>query len=183
MTSRSSPRARLRLCAVLAATTTLAVGCSSGSCPRPVDPARDVYALSPGVRSRALALDAALPPSTASPVGARGERIAAWIERLDDEDLTVRMQAYARLREATGHDTGYRPFLERGERARHVDAWWAWWRGETTQPIVAGEVAAPPEPTAPTVDTDPPTGPSVEVDAPDLELPESDVPMTDEEGA
>ncbi|MEZ6007141.1 MAG: hypothetical protein R3F05_05130 [Planctomycetota bacterium] len=40
-----------------------------------------------------------------------------------------------------------------------------------------------PEPTAPTVDTDPPTGPSVEVDAPDLELPASDVPMTDEEGA
>lgn len=177
MAPSSSPPTHVLLGAVLAAAAALAAGCSSGSCPRPLDPARDVSHLSPGVRSRALALD------TSSPAGARGERIAAWIERLDDEDLTVRMQAYARLRSATGHDTGYRPFLESAARARHVDAWWAWWRGETTQPIVADDVASPPEPESPEVDADGPAGGGGEDGVPAGELPEGDVPMTDEEGA
>ncbi|MGE0192913.1 MAG: hypothetical protein AB7T63_12830 [Planctomycetota bacterium] len=156
MAYRTSPPARVLRGAAAAAAMALVAACSSGSCPQPIVPARDVSHLSPAVRSRALALD------TRAPVGARGEAIAAWIERLDDEDLTVRMQAYARLRVATGHDTGYRPFLEGVERRRHVDAWWAWWRGETSRP----ELVRPDEGTAPA-----PPG-----ESPETDLPEADAP-------
>jgi HEAT repeat protein len=50
------------------------------------------------------------------------------IDLLDDEDPSVRLFAGATLRQATGHDTGYRAHAGPEERLRHVEAWRAWWR-------------------------------------------------------
>jgi HEAT repeat protein len=58
-------------------------------------------------------------------------QVSTLIEMLDDPDGTVRLQAGAALHDLTGHDTGYRPYLSRAERRKHVEAWRAWWRGES----------------------------------------------------
>ncbi len=92
--------------------------CSSDEAPRPVQPEFDLH--HPDCRRRSLAADH---------VAQRRE--ARWIpdliELLDDEDETVRLQAITGLREITGHETGYAPFLTRAERLEHMALWHAWW--------------------------------------------------------
>jgi hypothetical protein len=76
--------------------------------------------------------------------------VPALIAALDDDDEAVRLSASATLREMTGHDTGYKPYLPRVDRQRHVALWRAWWEGRSK-----AAPAPPPGPAAPA-----PKGPS-----------------------
>lgn len=102
-----------------------AAGCQTGGRPRPHDPLRDLADPDPGLRSRTIAR---------TPV--RGDRalVAECIERLDDLDPTVRLQASAALKEATGQASSYRPFDPPAARRPYLLAWRAWWRGEIPRP-------------------------------------------------
>ena len=93
-------------------------GCASDEGPRPIDPAVDLHSPSGTRRAQAVQL-----------VGQAGDHayVPELIEMLDDRDETVRLQAHATLKALTGHDTGYRPFEDRAQRAEHVLAWQAWW--------------------------------------------------------
>ncbi len=99
----------------------LLAGCASDDT-RPVDPDVDIYAPSGTRRAQAVQMVAAAGDASYVP-----ELIAL----LDDRDETVRLQAHATLKEMTGHDTGYAPYMERAERAEHVARWRSWW--ETQQ--------------------------------------------------
>jgi hypothetical protein len=121
--------------------------CQTGATPRPADPARDIVDPDPALRSRTLALAAGR--------GSR-ERLAEWIECLDDPDATVRLQAVASLKEATGEASAYRPFDSVEVRRTHLEAWRAWWRREIAHPDPAllapdapADLEAPDAPEAP----------------------------------
>ncbi len=145
MAAESNTRSMVLLALALAAAAASGA-CSSGSCARPVDPRVDLLASSPGVRSRALAVEARNGGRLS-----RRERVAGWIERLEDTDATVRMQAIAALRSTTGLASDYRPFAAPAVRATHVEAWWAWWRREIARPdpaLLVEEAPAASEPSA-----------------------------------
>jgi len=100
----------------------LLVGCAGTEAERPVEPAYDLHHPDGVRRARAV-----------QDVAARGDRrwVPDLIELLDDADETVRLQAGAALRQLTGHDTGYAPFLSRAERREHIARWRAWWAEQT----------------------------------------------------
>lgn len=110
------PIVRLRLPLLLSLGALLA-GCASDGT-RPIDPAVDLS--SPDGTRRAQAVQA---------VGVSGDTryVSELIPMLDDPDETIRLQAHAVLRELTGHDTGYVPFGDQGERSAHVARWESWW--------------------------------------------------------
>jgi HEAT repeat protein len=108
-------------------------GCASDG-PRPIDPAVDLFSPSGTRRSHAI-----------QQVARSGDTdyVPQLISMLDDGDETVRLQAHAALRELTPYDTGYVPFAERAERARHMQQWEQLW-AERASPSVAEPVVQVP---------------------------------------
>jgi hypothetical protein len=80
------------------------------------------------------------------------------VDRLDDDDPAVRLAAGGALRDLTGHDTGYRPYLPTAERRRHQELWRAWLAGRglvpppRALPATATVSPRPPAPVAPPSD-------------------------------
>jgi HEAT repeat protein len=124
----------------------VAAGCGAEPSPRPVRPEFDLHHPSGTIRLHAIAQ-----------VAARREtsQVPALIERLDDEDPAVRLQAAAALREITGHDTGYEAYFSPAERQRHVGLWRAWWAARSrAAPVPA---TRPPTPVPPPSRPPPPS--------------------------
>jgi HEAT repeat protein len=111
----------------------LVLGACASDHERPIDPARDLYAPSGSRRARAIQAVAAARETGYVP---------ELIDLLDDPDATVRLQAGATLRELTGHDTGYRPFMPRAERETQMQAWRAWWAAHGTGQATSGQDAS-----------------------------------------
>lgn len=116
----------------VAAIAMLAATACASEIHRPIRPEYDLR--DPSATRRLTAI------STVERTGDRTQ-IPALIERLDDEDESVRMAAGAALKGLTGHDTGYRAFAGPEERRRQVATWSAWWRRASA---TDGAVVVPP---------------------------------------
>jgi hypothetical protein len=104
--------------ALLVAAGAAFVAACGGSPVRPLRPEYDLRAPDPELRTRAVARVGATRDMT---------HVPTLIYLLDDDDAAVRAVAGATLLDLTGHDTGYRPYLEPVERRRHQEAWRIWW--------------------------------------------------------
>jgi hypothetical protein len=130
--------------ALLVAAGALVAACG-GTSVRPLRPEYDLRAPDPELRTRAVAMVGQLRDTT---------HVPTLIFLLDDDDGAVRAAAAATLTELTGHDTGYRAYMDRPERRRHQEAWRAWWaasgRGAPAVPAPGpGLAPAPPQPPCP----------------------------------
>ncbi len=114
----------LRVPLVLGALCLLIAACAGTDAERPVEPAYDLHHPDGVRRARAI-----------QTVVAQGDRrwVTDLIELLDDDDEIVRLQAGAGLKQLTGHDTGYAPFLSRSARRTHIERWRAWWATQEQQ--------------------------------------------------
>lgn len=52
------------------------------------------------------------------------------IERLEDDDETVRLMAVGTLREMTGREFGYKAYAPEHERRKSAERWRNWWEAE-----------------------------------------------------
>jgi len=78
----------------------------------------DVRNPAPLVRARASQMGGPLSDEVVVP---------SLIERLDDPDSVVRLTSFDELKQRTGQDFGYKPWLDAPERAVAVGKWRAWW--------------------------------------------------------
>ena len=107
-------------------TTTLAFAALNGACLGPVRPSGDVCQRlqheNPGVR-----VDAAIE------AGNSGDKrtVPFLIDRLTDQDSTVRMISATALRKITGRDFGFVPWASPQQQEEAVKKWRAW-RKENT---------------------------------------------------
>jgi len=127
----------VRTSALAAATAAALAGCGGDPPPPPLRPQYDLHHPSGSVRAQAASV-VALRHDTS--------QVPGLIAALDDDDEAVRLSADAALREITGHDTGYKPYLPRAERRRHVELWRAWWegRGRSARPVAPAPPPPPP---------------------------------------
>jgi len=95
----------------------VAAGCANDR-PRPISPSDDLFDPNPARRVQAV--------SHVRRTGAT-DHVPTLIELLDDEDEGVRMLAGSTLVDLTGRDSGYRPYLDPGERRAQVEDWRRWW--------------------------------------------------------
>jgi hypothetical protein len=110
----------VRTSALAAAAAAALAGCGGEPPPPPIRPQYDLHHPSGSVRAHAVSTVAAQRDTS---------HVPALIAALDDDDEAVRLSADATLKELTGHDTGYKPYLPRSERRRHVELWRGWWEG------------------------------------------------------
>jgi hypothetical protein len=138
------PATRPPVRALLAVAGAALVAACGGTSVRALRPEYDLRAPDPELRTRAVAWVAETNDAS---------QVPTLIFLLDDDDGAVRAASAATLQELTGHDTGYRAYMDRIERRRHQEMWRAWWAqsGRGTTSPAAGAVVPPPAPAAPTV--------------------------------
>ena len=86
---------------------------------------RDIQSSDPGDRIRAIIY--------AANAGDR-RTVPLIVDRLEDEDETVRMSAVEALKQITGRDYGYRSFDPPYVRAQAVERWRNWIAAQNTKP-------------------------------------------------
>ena len=99
-------------------------GCA-GTCERQIKIEEDLHDPDPARRVTAVAAVQETRDAAAVPL---------LIELLADRDPAVRLAAYSALRELTGRETGYRPWISEEARRDAVLEWRAWWATRGTSP-------------------------------------------------